>query len=449
MQRDINRLACLLGAGILTLAPLAGAEDTSSITVYSDGFGLVTETREMAFEKGTQSVLFDGVSQYIEASSVLFHAKGLSLLEQNYEYDLVDGMALARRYLGEMVDVRSGDEELIRGRLLSADYELVLDTGDGILNLRADAVRSIQYPTLPEGLRIKPALRWLVNAPRSGSQEVSISYITGGLGWNAEYVCLVNEDDSAMELASWVNLNNNTGISWQNATLQLVAGEVNRVRNERMSKSAGRGIEYMAMADANEGFEEESFFEYHLYTLGRPVDLANRQDKQVSLFPPVDVSLTKHYTWSSNRGHEGVQVTLEFVNSEGKGPGQPLPAGRFRLYKKDSAGRRQLIGEDAIEHTPVDEEVDLTIGQAFDLVVERTTMDEKRSGRTYEYAAEFKVRNRKKEAVTIDLQENVWGDWEVLSCSQEYSKKDARTLLIPVQVPAGEERTVTLRARTH
>lgn len=434
-------------AGICSLV-LAGAAlaASSAITVYSDGFGLISETRTLELEKGRQSWLFEGVSRQIQPSSVLFDCDGVQLLEQNFEYDLVDDRALLARYLGQEIEVQQEGGAWVTGTLLSADGGLVLQTDFGVTSMRLNAVQATRFPSLPDGLRIRPALRWELESRRGGSREATVSYLSGGLGWKAEYVCLLNEQDDGMDMASWVNLSNRTGLNWEGATLQLVAGEVNRQQSPRYNKRGPEMLDAAMVADG--GFQEESFFEYHLYTLGRPVDLAHNQDKQVPLFDPVDVTIDKRYRVDSGRMHDGVQVKLAFINSKGKGPGLALPAGTVRLYKLDSRGGRQLIGEDGIKHTPVDEEIELTAGKAFDLVAERVVLEEKRSGRVVEREVEFVLKNRKpKEAVEILVHERLWGDWKVISCSGEYRQKDAYTLELPVQVPAGKEITVRLRVR--
>lgn len=448
----MHRKLILALAGVLAGAALAAPvskvsnSEASSITIYNDGRGLVTETRRLELGKGRQSVLFDGVSRQIEPSSVLFDCDGATLLEQNYEYDLVDGQALMQRYLGQTVDVRLEDGELLRGTLLSGGGEVVLQTEDGVASFRSDAIKGLRYPELPEGLRLKPALRWEIDAQRAGSRDASISYLSGGLNWSAEYVCLLADDDASMEMAGWVSLTNRTGISWKDATLQLVAGSLNRVRDNQPKYA--RGGPMMEMMSADAAFEEESFFEYHLYTLGRPVDLLDNQDKQVALFEPLPVVVEKTYVVESNAVGNGVQVKVRFENGRKTGPGQPLPAGTVRLYKADSQGRRQLVGEDRIGHTPLNEELDLTLGRAFDLVAERTVMDEKRVGRTVETEVEWVLRNRKaKEPVEILVREQLWGDWKLLSCDLPSVKKDARTLEIPVQVPADGELRFRLRVR--
>jgi len=418
----------------------------SSLTIYNDGRGLVTETRRLELAKGRQSVLFDGVSRQIEPSSVLFDCDGAALLEQNYEYDLVDARALMQRYLGQTIDVRLEDGELLRGTLLSGGGDVVLQTEDGVASFRVEAIKGLRYPELPDGLRLKPALRWEIDAARAGAREASISYLTGGLNWSAEYVCLLADDDASMEMAGWVSLSNRTGISWKNATLQLVAGSLHRAAPE--PKNLGRGMPEMLAMAADAGFAEESFFEYHLYTLGRPVDVLDNQDKQVALFEPLPVKTTKRYVVESGAVGQGVQVMLGFENTKQGGPGQPLPEGTVRLYKADSEGRRQLIGEDRVGHTPVNEELELTLGRAFDLVAERTVLDEQRSGRTVETLVEWSLRNRKPgEAVVILVHEQLWGDWTLLSCDLPSVKKDARTLEIPVRIPADGEVKFRLKVR--
>lgn len=448
MQRTmmLTLIAALVGTAFAGPTSKVSDSKTSSITVYNDGSGLVTETRRLELQKGRQSVLFDGVSRQIQPASVLFDCEGASLLEQNYEYDLVDGQALMQRYLGQTVDVRLEDGELLRGTLLSGGGEVVLQTEEGVASFRSDAIKGLRYPELPEGLRLKPALRWEIDAARAGSRDASISYLTGGLNWSAEYVCLLDASDAAMEMAGWVSLTNRTGISWKDATLQLVAGTLNRVRSQPKNFARG-GVMMEAMA-ADASFQEESFFEYHLYTLGRPVDLLDNQDKQVALFEPLPVKVQKRYVVESNAVQNGVQVKLRFENAKGKGPGQPLPEGTVRLYKADSQGRRQLVGEDRIGHTPLNEELDLTLGRAFDLVAERTVMDEKRVGRMVETEIEYVLRNRKPdESVEILVREQVWGDWTLLSCDLPSVKKDARTLEIPATVPADGEVRFRLRVR--
>jgi hypothetical protein len=441
---DSRRIAGCLSTA-LALASVSGA-DTANITIYSNGFGLVSETRTLDFAKGLQTVPFEGVSQHIEPSSVLFDAPGVNLLEQNYVYDLVDGNALLKRFLDKEITVwlKEGGEPVV-GTLLSYSGDLVLQNAGGITSLDRGAVQAVKYPELPEGLRTRPALNWLIDARKAGPQDVTVTYTTGGMGWAAEYVCLLNEDDSAMELAAWVNLGNTTGTRWEKAGLQLVAGDLNRARPAFAPKNYQR-MALTAEADMAGGFEEESFFEYHLYTLPRPVDLENNQDKEIALFDPVQTRVTKEYVYSSHG--EGVQTRLRFDNRKGEGPGLPLPAGKVRLYKKDSGGRKQLIGEDNLKHTPVDEDIELTAGKAFDLVVERTVKDHRSFGRGYEMDIEFSVRNRKaKDDVTILLDEHLWGDWEVIKCSHPHVKKDANRARITVPVAAGQEQTVTLSVR--
>jgi len=435
--------------GVLTvLAATRLATGASSLTIYSDGFGLISEERELLLKKGRQEWLFDGVSRHIEPASVLFTCEGVSLREQNYEYDLVDEGALLTRYLGHEVEVQLEEGEWVRGTLLSGGLGLILQTGQGVVSLRPEALMAVRYPSLPDGLRLKPALRWELDSRVEGKRLAQVSYLSRGLGWKAEYVCLLAEDESRMEMASWVNLSNQTGLSWVDASLQLVAGKVNRVQYQQDILVGAKAPRMAMAADAMEaGFQEESFFEYHLYTLPRPVSVADRQDKQVALFESRPVTLVKRYISDGNRGAE-VAVELEFTNSKDKGPGLALPEGTVRLYKKDSRGRRQLVGEDAIRHTPVDEKVVLDAGKAFDLVAERKVLDEQRSGRSVERQFEVTLKNRKeKEAVEITVREHLWGDWSVVKSDVKAVKKDANTLEMVVPLKAGESRSVRFLVR--
>ena len=440
MKRSLSGLAVLLAAALQTA--LAG----SSITIYSDGFGLISEERELQLKKGRQDWIFDGVSRQIEPSSVLFTCDGVRLLEQNFEYDLVDEETLLRRYLGMEIDVQIKEGEWLRGTLLSGAGGLILQTEQGVTSLRADALVAVRYPKLPDGLRLKPALRWELDALAAGTRKATITYLSGGLNWNAEYVCLLDESDNAMEMASWVNLTNQTGLTWENAGLQLVAGNVHRVQApQNYMAKAPRMAEMVTMDAAAGGFQEESFFEYHLYSLERPVTVKDRQDKQVALFDPKRVALTKRYIAENG---QGVRVELEFVNSKDKGPGLPLPEGTVRLYKLDSRGRKQMVGEDRVKHTPVDEKVKLNAGKAFDLVAERKVLDEQHSGRSVEYEVELTLKNRKaKDAVTLTVRESLWGDWTILRSDLKGEKKDAGTYEFQVPLKAGETRVVTYRVR--
>ncbi len=441
MKRSLCGLALLLAA---TLQPILAG---SSITIYSDGFGLISEERELQLKKGRQDWIFDGVSRQIEPASVLFHCDGVRLLEQNFEYDLVDEETLLRRYLGMEIDVQLKEGEWLRGTLLSGGLGLILQTEQGVTSLRPDALVAVRYPKLPDGLRLKPALRWELEAQAAGARKATISYLSGGLNWNAEYVCLLDEDDNSMEMTSWVNLSNQTGLTWEDAGLQLVAGSVHRVQAPQNYLAKAPRMAMAMEADAAGGFQEESFFEYHIYTLERPATIKDRQDKQVALFDPKRVTLAKRYLADGNRGQD-VQVELEFVNSKEKGPGLPLPEGTVRLYKLDSRGRKQMVGEDRIRHTPVDENVKLTAGKAFDLVAERKVLDEKHSGRSVEREVELTLKNRKaKESVTITVREPMWGDWTILQSDFKGEKTDANTYELLVPLKAGETRTVRYRVR--
>jgi hypothetical protein len=419
---------------------------SSSLTIYSDGFGLITENREMEFKKGTQEVLFEGVTQYIEPSSVLFSCDGVGMLEQNFEYDLVDSGTLLKRYLGKEIEVFLKEGEVISGVLLASDRDVILDSGNGIVVTQKSAIEQLRYPELPDGLRLRPALRWELSSSVRGKRDVGISYISRGLNWHAEYVCLLNENDDSMNMASWVQLSNTSGIGWQDAKLQLVAGEVNRVQQNMRNK--GRTPVAMEFADAGSGFAEESFFEYHLYSLDRSINIANNQDKQVALFDPKDVRLEKEYIFNSNNTRDGVQVFLNFKNSKNVGPGLPLPAGKVRMYKRDSKGNRQLIGEDLIKHTPVDEKISLKAGKAFDVVAERVVTVNEGRGNHREVEVRFDLRNRKKEAIELMVKEQSWGDVKVLHSDLEWTKKEAGVIQIPVKLKAGQEKSFTIRYRT-
>ncbi|MBM3317823.1 MAG: hypothetical protein FJY75_08205 [Candidatus Eisenbacteria bacterium] len=274
-----------------------------------------------------------------------------------------------------------------------------------------------------------------------------MSYLTGGLDWHAEYVAVVADKDDALDLSGWVSVDNRSGASFPDATLQLVAGDIHRATPERRyGKGMAAQVEMLRAQDT--AFGEEAFFEYHLYSLERPTTILDNETKQITLFPPARCSVKKLYEASPAAGGK-VRVVLETRNSSDAGLGLPLPKGVVRVYKRDSRERLQFLGEDRIDHTPRDEKVRVSIGNAFDLVVERTELDMRRLGqRDREVDVKIEVRNRKEtETATVVLQEDLYGYWTIRNCSHPYEQKSATRLEIPVTVRAGETATVLYTVR--
>jgi hypothetical protein len=296
---------------------------------------------------------------------------------------------------------------------------------------------------------IRPTLVWSLQSGRSGPERVETSYLTGGINWHAEYVAVVNPDDNRLDLTAWVSIDNQSGATYENAKLKLVAGDVNRVRPEYGIAGSVRMKDQMeTMAAAPPQFTEESFFEYHLYSLDQPATVRDRETKQLSLFPTASASALKKMTYDGARRPRDVVVSLEVANSKANGLGMPLPKGVVRVYKQGRDGAQEFVGEDRIDHTASDEKMRLTLGNAFDVVGERTeTAHQRIDDRTHRQTIKVDIRNHKTEAVDVSVIEHLPGDWTVTEKSHEFKKVDAHSIEFPVKVPAGGSVSVTYTVR--
>jgi hypothetical protein len=430
-----------------------------AVTVYNNNLALVRDRRKLTLSPGELSLRFSDVAQQIIPETVslesVTEAGSLRILEQNYEYDLMSPSKLMEKYVGKPVRLRSFDdtsrfteEEAI---LLSVNESPIYQVGDEIY---LGHPGTVVLPELPENLIAKPSLIWLLDNS-AGDQEVEATYLTNGMSWKADYVVKLERSDEQMHIDAWVTLDNNSGAPYVNAQLKLVAGDVNIVPKAQMQDTIRR----LTMAEAAAApMQEESFAEYHLYTLPRRTTIKENQSKQVSLFTASDIAVKKVYEFRGNvtyyhqrfpgRQENDVNVTLVFKNAEDNQLGVPLPAGIMRIYQEDSDGMLQFAGEDRVEHTPKDEEVRLRMGNAFDVVGERTQTDyDIIADRVREVAFEIKIRNHKDNAITVDVIEPMMGDWEILSQSHEHVKRDAMTAVFSLDVPADGETTLTYRAR--
>ncbi len=442
-------LFCLLGGLMFTVS--AGAREIQ-LTVYNNDLGLVRDVRDIELSGGRESVSIADVAAQIDPTSVhlrsMTREDGLSVLEQNYRYDLASPDRILERYLEQPIQAVVEGGELHEGKLLSFTTEqVVLSGARGLSILQREKIIDLRCPSLPEGLITKPTLVWDLQADRAGTQKAELSYMTSGIAWHAEYVALVNEADTEADLAAWVSIDNRSGADYPDALLQLIAGDVHRAEPQPVHYRGGRGVA-MAEAKVDVGFEEESFFEYHLYTLPRPATVRDRETKQIALFPPARTPVTKLYEYKPWADDKKVRIVLEFKNEEARGLGMPLPKGKVRTYKRDSRGGQQFVGEDMIDHTPKNEKVRLFLGNAFDIAVERTVKDQNRiSDRVWEQTTEVKLRNRKTEEVTIVVQDRFWGDWSVVSETHRSTKKDAFTPEWSIGVGADQEVVLTYTVR--
>jgi hypothetical protein len=450
--------SCCFGAG--SVAPGVG------LTIYNDNFAVVREARKMQFEKGQNTVRFTDVASAIDPTSVKFaclSAPGaVSVLEQNYEYDLVNADSLLKRYIDKqvMVAVRgsgSDTRKFIEGTLLAAVGEdLIVKGGNGLEVIGRESVEEISLKEMPDDLVTRPTLVWLAQSEKAGEQLCEVSYTTGAIGWKADYTAVLNKDDTALDFSGWVTIDNRSGAGYKDATLKLIAGDVRRIQ-----PPAPMAMGAMRMAvdknAAESGFEEKAFMEYHMYTLGRKSTINNNQVKQIEFIEPAaGVAAKKIYVyeragwrWQSGRSGQPekgkVNVKIEFENKKENKLGIALPKGKVRVFKKDPADNSlQFVGEDVIDHTPKDEKMSLYIGDAFDIVAEHTMTDYKEQwGRRFE-THKVEIRNRKAEAVTVFVDEKLpfYEDWKIEKSTHKWEKRAAFVARFAAEVGADSTDTV-------
>lgn len=423
-----------------------------SVTVYNSDLGVVREVRDLEFKKGLGSLAFRDVPSRIDPTSVRFLSldspDAVQILEQNYQFDLISPAKLYARYLDKEIELISKDGKIYSGTLLTNSSGSVMLSDDrGQLQIvHLAEIASVNFPELPEGLITRPTLIWNYASRISGNSRCEVSYQTAGISWSAEYIALLNENEDGLDLSGWSSIDNRSGKTYREATLKLIAGDIHRAGYDKYAPVYRTAM--IAEASMSAGFEEKAFFEYHLYTLPRPSTIADNEIKQLSLFEPASASVKKEYHYSAGSGSKKVTVKLILQNSKANGLGMPLPAGRVRVFKNDSDGSSILLGEDRIDHTPRDEKLTLTIGQAFDLVAEETVVERRSiSKKVSEVDFLISLRNRKDSEVTILATKRLGGDWKILESSHEYEKKSADQILFAVKVPANSEIEVKYSVR--
>ena len=436
-----------------------------AVTVYNSNVALVRDVRQISLPSGNFSLKFEDVAASINPQTVHFRSLSeptkLSVVEQNYEYDLLDPAKLLQKYVGREVTLVRGEEENNSTKWVETKALLLSDNNGPVWKIGDEIVTGMptdhyRFPDLPENLYSKPTLVWMLENGGPKSQRVEASYLTNNMNWNADYVLTVTRDEKSADLDGWVTLANNSGTAYKNAKLQLVAGEVHRVAPVPMNGRALGAV--IAEAKAAPQFEQENFSEYHLYSLARRPSIEDKESKQISLLNASGVAVEKlllvtgqpyYYRNAQSIGNpiqQPVQVNYRFKNEDKSGLGMPLPAGTVRVYQADSHGGIQLVGEDNINHTPKDESVTIHVGDAFDIVCERKETDFKKlSNNLYEFEYEITLRNHKESDVSVEVREPIGGDWEVEKSSYKSEKLDATTL--GFQIPVAKNGTSTLDYR--
>lgn len=440
------------------------------------GYAVVRQERDLDLTTGRNVVRFSDVAALIDPTTVMFESltdgKGTTVLEQNYQFDLVSTDKLMQKYIDRPIavdQVRGQTTESFNGTLLSTQGGLVLRRDDGTVQILPHNA-GVKLPALPGGLITRPTLVWSIASQRAGQHRTRVSYQTQGLTWWSDYNVTYSEAAGGackLDVGAWVSIVNQSGASYADSKLKLVAGDVHRARADGRVANAPMSKALAAREEREAGFAEKSFFEYHLYTLGRTTTLPDNSTKQIELFPAARrVGCDKLLVYyGAPTGYQGflaspatdrnfgvqtnrkVDVYLQFRNAENNGMGMPLPAGRVRVSKLDPADQTlEFIGEDLIDHTPRNEKVLLKLGSAFDVIGERRQVDFKvdTTRKTMTEEIEVKLRNQKKEPVEVQVKENLyrWVNWNISSRSHEYRKDDARTVVFPVQIAAGGEATV-------
>jgi hypothetical protein len=442
-----------------------GDQTDLAVTVYNSNIALVRDVRQLALPSGAFRLKFMDIAATVNPATVHFRSlnepEKLGVIEQNYEYDLLEPAKLLHKYVGKEVTlVRSYQDsgttkhEEVKAILLADNNGPVWKIGNDIVT--GMFAESYRFPEVPANLYERPTL--LMSLENSGARkhQVEASYLATNLSWNADYVLTVGRDDKAADLDGWVTLANNSGTAFRNARLQLVAGELNRIPTE----SRVRAMDMMAAAPAKakEQFQQEAFSEYHLYSLGRKTSVEDKETKQISLLQGSGVPVQKlfivngqnfYYHNAQNPGSplkDPVMVYYKFKNEEKAGLGMPLPAGNVRVYQKDSKGGVLFIGEDRIDHTPKDEDLTVHIGNAFDIVAERKQTDYKRiDNHVWEMEFEITLRNHKDTPITVQVNEPIGGDWEMLSSSYKFTKTAA--FAAQFNVPVDKNGTSVLKYR--
>ena len=487
----------LIATGIALAMTTASAAPDFSLTVYSSaapgaitseqlanyglqlpGYALVRDRRELDLPSGSGEVRFSDVATRIDPTTVSFASitdpDGTRVIEQNYQFDLVDGQKLLNRYIGQTISVEQvrGDKvETVTGQLLSANGGLILMQPGGSVQTLSNW-SNIAFPSLPGGLITKPTLVWLVDAKQGGKHDAQVSYQTQGMTWWSDYNVILkgSADACSMDLAAWVTVVNQSGASYPNAQLKLVAGEVNRAPAAPAPMMLGMAKSRMVAEAAPQGFQESELFEYHLYTLGRRTELPQNSTKQLELFPAAvgmkckrelvfTASPQPYGFWGSPISDQGYGATnpgtvgawLEFENREANGLGLALPAGRVRVNQASRDGSLEFIGEDVIKHTPRNETLRIKLGEAFDVVGERKQVDYKIDidAKRIDETFEISVRNRKKEAASIRVREYLyrWSSWAITSENIKHEKRDANTVDFLVNIPADGEQKIKYSVR--
>jgi hypothetical protein len=419
---------------------ISTATDTNdiSVTIYNGGFGAVKETRKVSLTGNETELIFADVAQRIESDSLL--VEGLNILEFNYDYDLVDRGKLLKKYIDKevyLMDRKTGEKKSCRLLSVEGSGSCVLE--DTVSKeIYIDARAELVLPSLPSGLIVKPALVWKI-APTT-TDSLKVSYLSQGFNWNANYVVEVLEN--TLNIAGWAEIENQSGTTFENARVKLIAGDVKRIIEDDDDYDRPNMRMYESMSLPDQQAEEKSFFDYHMYTLFNPTTLKDNQTKQINILTAKSVPYKRYYRLDMRE--DKVNVVIEFANKKASGLGLAMPKGKIKLYKVDEADNSlEFIGEDSIGHTPKDEDIKLTIGNAFDITFEFNEVDSRRVNGFEHHKYECLIKNHKDEVAQVHFDHYAWGVWEMVSSSHDYNKNTSSLIEFSVTVPADSEAKVS------
>jgi len=439
------------------------AREKLFLTIYSFNLGLVREIRTITIPKGDVILKFEDIPSKIDPTTIslksLTSPKSLKFIEQKYEYDLLNTEKLLEKYVGREVilvsiDPKTKEEKREKAILLSISGGKIFKIGDRIL---IDFPGRIEFPKLPKDLLLKPLLSWKVKNNYTKQQKLEMSYLTEGLNWKAYYNAIVKEEDEMMDLTALINIDNKSGVDFKRANVKLVAGEIQKLKRERVMMKRPPVFTPKTLALETEA---EEFFEYHIYSLPYPITLKNNQTKQLIFFKTEKVPIVKKYILKGQKYYytsrydierkEKIDVYLHIENKKKKNLGLALPKGVFRVYNEDKNGYFQFIGEDQVKHTPEGETIKLRIGKAFDILAIRRQIDyEKISNKIHESSFEITINNYKKRDIKVDVIEPVHGEWEIIKSNYPYEKIDIYNLkfIIPVKKKSHSVLKYTIRIK--
>ena len=458
----------------------AAATAQPALTIYNQNFAVVRDTVPLDLQSGVNNVRYADATAQVEPDSVILRdptgQHSLQILEQNYRNDPVTQELLLSLFEGKTIDFETlrlkdntQDREIIPGKIIRSGYVPGGEPVQPIIEVNGKLQFSLPgqplFPDLGDDTVLKPTLNWLMQSDKPGKFDAEVGYVTGGFTWSASYNLVSPEKGDNVDLVGWITMNNQSGRTFRDAKIKLMAGDVNRIQPGGYPMARAGMVKMMTQEAMNApAVTEKAFDEFHLYSIARPTTLRDRETKQVEFVHAEKVFAPTIYLYDGapsyrfygglnydqgygTEGNKKVQVMREFVNAETNHLGIALPAGRLRFYRRDDDGQLQFVGEDQIDHTPRNETIRVTTGNAFDLVGERkqTNFHVDTGDKWMDESFEIKLRNRKSEPVEIRVVEQLyrWNNWEITQKSDDFTKKDSQTIEFRVPVKPDEEKIVS------